>query len=393
MQVMSSPDNHWPRKGIRPRKGIPMHNLCLVLIMIVAVTLPLGCSKAPENKPKPPPIKVETATVKRGDLAKRLHVSGPLRFIANTTVSAEVTAQVKSIHVSDGQNVNEGQLLIVFDDTKIRETLVHAGFTLQKDEATLALNKKDYERNLSLFEKKSVSQTVLDQKFSAYKNSVAQVEMDRAVYAKAIQDLKNTRVRSPITGWISKRYVERGDWVDEGGKLFQISDFRKVYLRAYLSDLDLAKLDLEKVRDGGVPTTVEVDSYPGKIFHGKLSYVEPVANEARLFEARTFLENKDMLLLQGMFGRGKVAVGNARDVLKIPLAALLGQLRDNHENRVFVVDSHNSALLKKIIIGKSNRIYAQVIEGLEEGDVVVVRGKEVLTTGQQVQPSPRTDYN
>ena len=356
----------------------------LILIVVSLLAL-LSCSKPPETRPEPPPVKVGMSKVEQGELAKKLHVSGPLQFIANTTVSAEVSGRVESILVSDGQDITKGTLLLVFDDTKIRETFVHAGYTLQRDESTLALNKKEYERNLALFEKGTVSQTAHDQKFAEYKNSLAQVEMDRAVYAKAIDDLKKTRVKSPISGRISRRFVELGDWVDEGGKLFQVSDYKKIYLNAHLSGLDIAKLDLKRIRREGVPAEVVVDPYPDKVFQGRLTYVEPVADETRLFETRIYLDNPEMLLLQGMFGRGVIRVKNLEGIVRVPVAALLDQIRNNKPNSVFVVDGTNAARLRRIKIGVSNRRFAQVTEGLKAGETVIVRGKEVLTDGQKVE--------
>lgn len=358
--------------------------LCLLIMLLMVLP---GCSKTPERKPRARPVKVDVAKVQRGDLSKRLHVSGPLRFIANTTVSAEVTAQVKTIRVADGEAVYEGQLLLVFDGIKIKETSIHAASTLQKDQATLEFNKKEYEKNLSLLKSGSVSQTALDEKLSAYHTALAQVQMDHAALAKAMQDLRKTRVKAPITGRISKRYIEPGEWVEEGGKLFKISDYRKIYLEAHLSDLDLAKLDVKKILNEGIDAGLTVDSYPDRSFQGKLSYVEPVAGEARLFEIRIYVDNEDMTLLQGMFGRAVIAHNKLKNVLKVPLVALLESRRGNDLNRVFVVDSENKVLLTSIKIGKTNRIYAEVREGLKEGDVVVTRGKEVLTTGQAVEPN------
>jgi RND family efflux transporter MFP subunit len=363
-----------------------MHSPYVPLMVSLVLLVSVGCSKQPDRQPQAPPIQVDVVKVERGNMAKRLQVSGPLRFIANTTVSAEVSAQVKSILVSDGQAVNQGQLLLVFDDTKIMETSILAASTLQKDEASLAFNKTDYEKNLALSKSGSVSQTALDQKYSAYQTALAQVEMDRAGLAKAMEDLKQTRVKAPITGLISQRYVEQGDWVEEGGKLFQISDYRKIYLEGHLSDLDLAKLDVKKIRKEGVAAEVLVDSYPDRVFTGKLSYVEPVSNSARLFEIRIYLDNPDMALLQGMFGRARIEYGRVENILKIPQAALLEALRNEKQNLVVVVDRDKKARLTRVKIGSSNRRNAEVKEGLKEGDLIVTGGKEVLRTGQRVEP-------
>lgn len=357
-----------------------------ILLFCSFVTLFPGCSKVPEVKPPTPAIKVTATKVERGDIPKYLYVSGPLRFIANTTVSAEVSEQVESIEVTDGQAVEQGQILLVFDDAKIREIVKEAEHALARDEALLKFGKAEYEKNLALLESGAVSQTAFDQKLSVYENLVARVDMDRAALAKAGEDLKETKVKAPIPGRISKRYVEKGDWVDAGGRLFRISDYRKIYLEAHVSDLALAKLDIGKVFGEGVDATVKVDSYPDRTFEGKLTYIEPVAGQSRLFEIRIYMENKDMRLLDGMHGRARIGFNTHANKLKIPLGALLDEIRDNHPNSVFVIDDNMRAQFTRIRVGITTRTVAEVEEGLKEGDTVILKGKEVLTSGLKVEP-------
>lgn len=253
------------------------------MIIVFPLALLAACSSEPEQKPPPPPMNVGVLSVDRGAIEHTLDMSGTLTFIANTTVSSEVSAQIKSLEVTDGQPVKEGDLLLVFDETKIRETANQAQANLQKDEATLTFNKTEWEKNLGLFKTGSVSHTQFEQKLSSYQNSVAQVEADKAALAKAREDLKKTRVISPITGLLSNRFIEKGDWVFEGGKLFLVSDYSRIYLEAFLSDIEVGKLDAGKVVKEGVDGEVTVDSCPSKIFKGKLTYIQPVASQARSF--------------------------------------------------------------------------------------------------------------
>jgi membrane fusion protein (multidrug efflux system) len=365
----------------------------LLMIVIVPLTVLAACSSKQEQKPPPPPMNVGVLSVDRGDIEHTLDMSGTLTFIANTTVSSEVSAQVKSLEVTDGQPIKEGQLLLVFDDTKIRETANQAQANLQKDEATLTFNKTEWEKNLGLLKTGSVSQTQFDQKLSSYQNAVAQVEADKAVLAKANEDLKKTRVLSPITGLLSNRYIEKGDWVSEGGKLFLVSDYSRIYLEAFLSDMEVGRLDVGKVVREGVDGEVSVDSYPGKIFKGKLTYIQPVASQARLFQIRIYLDNPDMVLLQGMFARGRIVVKTIPGVLRVPIGALMEQVRVNDTNTVFLVDQNKKAQLTRVKIGTTDPRYAQVLEGLKEREMVVVQGKEILNTGQPLKttelPSPQ----
>jgi membrane fusion protein, multidrug efflux system len=354
-------------------------------IILFSLAFIFGCSKGPEKKPPPPPLKVTAATIVEGELQQALAVSGTLKFSANTTVSAEISAQVKTIEVSDGQFVDRGQVLLIFDETQIRELANQASANLQKNEATLGYNRIEWEKNKILHDTGSISNTQYEQKLSIYQTSLAQVEADKAVLANALEDLKKTKVMSPISGVLSKRYIERGDWTSKGNRLFQVSDYDKVYLETFLSDLDLGKLPQKKVRSEGVPAEVQIDSFPGRTFSGNLTYIQPVAQDSRLFETRIYMDNPEMELLQGMVGRAEIIFKTNPGVILAPLSALLEELRVGGKNTVFVVDNQNIAERVPISVGNMNQRFAEVLEGLKTGDIVVVNGKELLTDGRSVQ--------
>ncbi len=362
-----------------------MFKFVTIAFVSLMLLIPSGCSRKQEKKPSLPPMKVGCVNVENGDIRRNLEMSGTLTFVANTTVSAEVSAQVQSIEVADGEAVDQRQALLIFDDTKINESANQAKATLQKDEATLAYNKSDWEKNLGLVQSGAISQTLYDQKLSSYQTSLGQVEADRAALAKAMEDLKKTKVVAPIKGLLSNRYVEKGDWVSEAGKLFQISDYSKLYLETFLTDVDVGKLNVRKISTQGADADVTVDSYPGKSFSGKLTYIQPVAQQSRLFQVRIYLDNPDMSLLQGMFARARTLVEVVPNVLRVPLDALLEQIRENNSNSVFQVDKDGKAQMNRIKIGLTDRKYAQVTEGLNEGDTVVVQGKEILSNGQPLE--------
>ncbi|MBM3300315.1 MAG: efflux RND transporter periplasmic adaptor subunit [Deltaproteobacteria bacterium] len=349
--------------------------------LVIALIL-TGCSDKKETIPPPPPMKVGAMAVDRGPITIGLQVSGMMKFAANTTLSAEVSAQVESIEVEDGQLVAAGQILLKLDQTKIKEAAEQASANLKRDEASLSFSRSELERNKGLFESGSVSHSVYEQKLTAYQNAVSQVDADRALLARAREDLKKTQVTSPVSGVLSKRYVEKGDWVSEGKRLFQISDYQRIYLEAFITDLDVGKLSVKKIRSEGENAEVTLDAYPGETFSGRLTYIEPVANDNRLFEIRIYVKNADMRLLQGMVGRGRIVVKTVPDVLRVPVVGLLNEIRTNTDNTVYSVDRENRAQLSQIKIGEINHAYGAVLEGLSEGNLVVVQGKEVLSSGQ-----------
>ena len=356
-------------------------------VMFFTLLLLVGCGSKPQKALPPPPIKVGAITADEGDLKQSLEMTGNLHFIANTTVSSEVSAQVSSIDVRDGQPVKQGQTLLRFDDSTIRAAADQARGNLQKDEATLVYSKAEWGKNAPLLQSGAISQSTYDQKFSAYQNSMGQVEADKGALSKAQEDLKHTIVTAPITGVLSSRFVEKGDWVSTGGKLFQISDYRTIYVETFLSDKDVAKLDITKViqTGEGIEAQVTVDSFPGKKLTGRVGYIQPATNQNRLFEARVYIDNQDMRLLEGMYARAQVVVKTIPDVIRIPIDALLEQIRSNETNSIVLVNRDRKAEITRIRIGATDKHYVQVLEGVKPGDTIVVEGKEILSSGQPVE--------
>jgi len=356
----------------------------IVTFVIVVVVMLSGCGRKQEKRLPPPPIKVGVATVDQGDLEQTLDVSGNLQFMANTMVSSEVAARIKSLEVRDGQRVKQGQELLTFDDSIIRAAVDQARGNLQKDEATFAFSKAEWEKNVPLLQTGAISQSSYDQKFSSYQNALGQVEAGKGSLAKVTEDLKNTVVKAPISGLLSCRHVEVGDWVSVGGKLFQISDYTTVYLQAFMTDKDIGKLNIDQVvRQGdGIDALITADPFPKDTFAGKLRYIQPVMDQNRLFEVRIYIENPDMKLLQGMFARGRIVAKRIPNVIRVPVSALLERVRSDETNAVVIVGKDAKAELQQIRVGSIDALHAAVLDGLKPGDRVVVSGKEVVNSGQ-----------
>lgn len=354
-----------------------------IIVLLVGLVL-VSCAKKKEGPPVLP-LKVGVRSVEQGDLVKRLYVSGTLVYEANTILSSEVAAQVKSLEVKDGQLVKTGQILLIFDDVKIKALADQAKANLQRDQATLEFNKIEWEKNVELLKSGAISQITYDQKHSIYRHSLQQVDADRAFLTKVNEDLKRTTVRAPIDGLLTDRYIEEGDWAGEGTKLFRISDYSRIRLEPFLTDLDVGKLNQKKIASEGIEAEITVDAYPGRVFKGKLTYIQGVANPNRLFQSRFYLDNPERLLLQGMYARGSTVLDTIKDVTRIPLLALLDETRENEANSCFIVDSDNKAKLTRVEIGSIDAEFAEVTEGLKIGDTIVVEGKDVLTNGQPVQ--------
>ena len=360
----------------------PFVIFCLTVSLFGAVCCTTNIEKLP-----PPPIRVEVVTADIGSIVKRLSVSGNLVYDVNTIVSAQVSAQVLSIDTPDGGLVSHGQLLLTFDPSRIHAAVEQARSDMQRDQATLDYQRLEVERNRPLLESGSISQNLFDQIFSHYQFALRQVEADANALAKLEEDLRHTRVLCPIEGVMSDRFIQVGDFVIEGTKLFLISDFRKIRMEPFLTDREVGSLDLARVFKGGIDAEVTVDALPGKIFTARLSYLQSVANDNRLFQTRFYLDNPQSVLLQGMFARGSVALSSVDNVVRIPRLALLEEVRENASNAVYIAGSDNKAHYTQVDVGVVDPRFVQIVKGLEHGAIVVVYGHEVLVEGQPLDPT------
>ncbi len=361
-------------------------SLRIAVTLLACVCLMLGCSeKKPVKKPEAPPVKVGIAVVGIGDIEKPLILSGDLTFKADAEIAVRVSGQVTSLDVKDGQFVKAGQVLITLDEAKIRYIANAARSDLNKHKAAMEFAKSEWEKNKDLLKSGSVSWIDFDRRVSEYHTASAQVEADKALLAKAEQDLKWTRVVSPIDGVLAKRCADVGDWVARGQKVFEISDYSEIYLKAFLPDKDVERLK-RAAKGKAVPEVdVVVDALPNKTFTGRITYIAPAARRGKVFEVRAYVDNPDMTLREGMFARARIVPERIGNVLRVPVTALLGKIRDNSSNKVFVVGNDGRVRLTMITIGANDDVHAQVKHGLKEGDKVVVYGKEVLSTGTRVE--------
>jgi Cu(I)/Ag(I) efflux system membrane fusion protein len=149
-----------------------------------------------------------------------------------------------------------------------------------------------------------------------------------------------------------------------GEVLFRVADTSVVW-----AVVDVAERDLGAVR-AGQPVTVRARSFPGRTFSGKISVIYPQVNrETRTARARIELANPDLALLPDMYVDAEIDTGNPAPVLAIPESAVL----DTGARQSVLVDKGEGRFEpREVKLGRRGNGYAEVREGLNEGDRVVV---------------------
>jgi membrane fusion protein, copper/silver efflux system len=172
-------------------------------------------------------------------------------------------------------------------------------------------------------------------------------------------------VRAPFDGIVLENKVKLGEFVHAGAELFEFADLSTLWVLA-----DIYERDLPHVRTG-MKATVEVNAYPGS-WNGIVSSVYSVVDErTRTVKARIEVNNSNNQLKAEMFCTVKIHTQLGKETIKVPASALLGE---TEKHFVFVAINDTTFEKRDIRTGVETREFAEVLDGLLEGERIVVGG-------------------
>ncbi len=374
--------------------------------------------RLPKDAEKEAGLVVESARDRNLDIS--VDVTGEVLANANlmTHVTTPVTGRVTQILVSIGDHIAEGKPLLIVRSTDIQQAetdLLQAEQQVRSDlkqalvqidcdtataEAQVKLSEKIYQRMKNLVEEKIASQADFQQAQTQYtkdqialdsqhrkrdatislsyekmklvtgpaKNKlrlfgVPDAEIEKVMHTQVVDPM--VPVLSPEEGIVVERLVNTGELIDPSKPLFTVGDFQSVWLKADVFEKDIAKVEK------GQPIELQVDSFPDRIFHGKLDYVaNQVDADTRTLAVRAEVSNPQALLKPKMFARMRILVG-AHHVLAIPKTAV----QDTKSTKVvYVPVGQDTFEERKVKLGAESGDYVEVLDGLKSGEQVVVKG-------------------
>ena len=199
--------------------------------------------------------------------------------------------------------------------------------------------------------------------------------------------------RSPVSGIVTDKKALQGMRFMPGETLYQVTDLSSVWVIA-----DVFEQDIGLVKRGG-QARVTVNAYPGKVFEGRITYVYPTLTAGtRTVPVRVELANPGMLLKPAMFAEVALSVDGQAQVLAIPESAVI----DSGTRRIVLVQVGEGRFEpREVRIGARDAHYVEVLDGVEEGEAVVVTANFLIdaesnlkaavgSMGGQGSPAPGT---
>lgn len=219
---------------------------------------------------------------------------------------------------------------------------------------------------LDLVEASAEQVTIRQQDVEAAQALVRQAQ---AAVDMAEIGVRNTVIRSPISGVVIQRSLDPGEYAAPGAVIVVVADLSRVEM-----SLDVSETDISRIRIGS-SAEITVDSLPGRRFTGEVtSRAESADQRTRTFAVKVTLQNGDGALRPGMFGRGTVITAVERNALVVPEDALL---YEGDAAYVFVVGQDNVAKRRAVTPGVHDGLLVQ-ISGVAAGERVVVQGQNLL---------------
>ncbi|PXW41375.1 macrolide-specific efflux system membrane fusion protein [Klebsiella oxytoca] len=347
------------------------------------------------------PVQAEslyTVALDRGDIEKVVLASGIIKPAVQVSVGAQVSGQLRKLFVRQGEWVQKGQLLAEIDPTLQLSDLRNATAQLasaraQKlaSEATLVQYRKALTREQAMNRDGSGVNSDLEQAQAQYAAQVQQIAVNEAQIVQAEMSVQTananlgyTRILAPMDGEVLGIVTREGQTIVSSQiapTILVLADLDKMQVQTRISEADIQKIH------PGQPLWFYVIADPQTRYEGELGYVQPAPQEAleeqnsgasasnqqstAIYYNGTFeVDNRQRLLKTSMTAQVFIRIAQAKEALRIPVAALGRSL--GNERYLVVVQKANGSEERTVRIGINDRQYAQVLEGLQLGERVVI---------------------
>jgi len=349
-----------------------------------------------------PTLTVEVGHVERGSMADIITVVGSLEGEASVEVSSKVNGRLEEVAVRIGDRVAKGSVLARVEAREIQEQVnqAQASFevaraTVRQREADLKFSQTNLDRSRSLFERQLLPRQTLDDADARQQSSQAQLDLAKAQFTQAqarLDELKitlgATEIRSPVNGFVGKRMLDPGAFVSSNTTVVSMVQIDRVRLVANVVEKDLRRVKV------GSSADVEVDAFPGEIFHGRVARLAPILDPAtRTAQMEVEVPNDDFRLKPGMYSRVKLTVATKAQALTVPVNAVVTIEGRRGVFRVVdgtAADKAKEADFVPIQTGLEDGTRIEILGGVADKAQVVTTGAAALRDGDPVTIAAQT---
>jgi macrolide-specific efflux system membrane fusion protein len=367
----------------------------------VAIAAVAGFVGVKALTPKPQPA-LPTAVARIADVEDSVLATGSLQPVSVVDVGSEVSGRVIELKVKISDLVRKGQTIAVIDPTRLQNELRQQENNIRQAEsnlrdrlAQLELSRLNADRQKQLFERGATSRVQYEQAQANYQSRLAQTDNQRQqidnqkiVLDQRRAELEKATIRAPIDGIVAEVVTHEGDVINvfrDAPVIVKLARTDVMTVRTQVSEADIRKVrpgqkayftilgepnkrryatvKSREIAPAGISLNPEVKATPGAVYYNVI------------FEA----PNEDEVLMPAMTAQVHVVVEEANNVVAVPVAALTGR---EGEQTVRVVEKDGDIVEREVEVGVTNNFLAEIRDGLEAGDRVLVAQGETAATAE-----------
>lgn len=353
--------------------------IVLALIVCAITTVLYVQSRPTRSVPKDAGVAGSAITfpVTRDDLSNTLEVKGKSSYVKETMIYAPFTADVKEWKVESGAQVKKGDVLFVLNDEPLANSIAQLQAQLQKQELEERLRKLDAPENNSAKSMLSETEKEALARLAEEETRRVQQELDRVnneIARKQLAEKENQRRQSAFVAPEDDIFlfsdVKEPKTVTENELLGKIVDLSQLQLNSTVGEYDVFHIQ------PGMPVDVRIDALRQTSLKGTVSYVSKFAkadseksSSTTQFELTMTLEPHEKLIA-GLSLTGSIVTESRENALAVPSLAVYKERDDAY---VYVQTADGATERKSIRIGMETADKTEVLEGLQEGDIVVLQ--------------------
>ena len=307
-------------------------------------------------------VPVETLTAIRGSISDYLVYNSTVETEDAVQIFPEIGGMVKYVSVEEGDRVESGDTLLVIEDEQLR-------IAFEEAETNLKFQESNFSRNEEMFKRRLIS----DQDYERIEFEFSQASLR---YERAKIELENSTILAPFSGVITERNIQIGARVTSGSQLFELIKLEDMIVRVYVPSQYL--LQVEKSQKALITT----DFLSGQEFTGWVKRISPVVDPGSgTFKVTVGIRDQFESLRPGIFVNVRIVTDTHHDAILLPKQAVV---YDGGDQYVFVL---HDTVAKKILLkpGYDETDFVESLNGIQEGDQVVVVGQNGLKDGTRVR--------
>jgi len=321
-----------------------------------------------------PLVRIEK--VSRKSLASYLILNGTVEPERLVKVYSRLQAYVKKLDKEEGDFVKENSVLAQLDDTEINISYQQARIQLEQAKTTLDDEENSFNRNKELKKSELISEQDFQTVEANYKKAKLEHQNKLENFKNLELQLSYTKIKSPAEGYVTERLIEVGDKVNSNQHVYTVEDFNPLLIKVFVPSSDALKLKQ------GLRSEVTSDILTGHLFTGKVKLINPrIDVQSGTVKVTVEIYDKSLKLKPGMFVEVKIVIGEKEDTIVIPRKSITYK---QEKAFVFVVRKMQ-VFQREIKVGVSEEDQVEVLDGLNEGEMLVTVGVETLKDQMRVR--------